>query len=61
MNMALSVIVIIGLVFIAAAPGEIAERREHKNKRAIRVCGIIGVFVWPAWIVAIVWSLTNPD
>lgn len=51
---------IILIVFLGAIPGEIAKRRGHKNAGAIKACGWIGVFVWPAWIVGLVWSLTDP-
>jgi len=47
-------------VFIAAIPGEIASRRGHKNAGAIRLCGYIGILIWPCWLVGLVWSLTDP-
>ncbi len=49
-------------VILAAALllGWIAERRGHHNAEAIHVCGIIGVFIWPAWIVALIWAHTRP-
>lgn len=37
-------------------PGSIASRRRHPNTTAIRVCGIVGFFAPPLWIVAVIWA-----
>ena len=42
-------------------PGANARKRGHPNAQAISVCGWIGLLVWPAWVVALVWSYTGPD
>lgn len=44
---------------LAAAPGYIARSRRHSKADAINTCGWIGLFVWPAWIVALVWAYTE--
>jgi len=49
------------LIFIAGLPGLIAERRRHPNANAIIVCGLVGILIWPAWIVAFIWAFTGPD
>ena len=54
--------IVIGLAVILALgywPGMVAKRRGHPNATAIRICGLIGVLIWPAWIVALVWAYTG--
>jgi hypothetical protein len=51
-------------LLICPIPGIIAQCRRHRNTTAIWVCGVIGGFVWPFWLVALIWSLTanvEPD
>lgn len=48
------------LLFVALLPGFVARRRGHPNATAISICGLIGAFFFPAWIVAIVWAYTGP-
>ena len=54
-------IVAVAAVLLAGLPGLIAAKRRHPNAEAIQVCGIIGIFIWPCWIVALVWAYTGPD
>ena len=46
---------------IGGYPGYIARRRGHVNAEAISLCGWIGLVIWPAWFVALIWSRTGPD
>lgn len=45
---------------LAWLPGKIAADRGHHNAQAIAVCGWLGLLVFPAWIVALVWAYTAP-
>ena len=47
-------------LFVALLPGIIARRRGHPSATAISICGLLGAFFFPAWIVAIVWAYTGP-
>lgn len=49
------------IISLAWLPGRIAKRRGHANATAIRVCGVIGLIIWPCWIVALIWAYTGPD
>jgi hypothetical protein len=60
----LTVVILAGLfvvLVIGYLPGLIAARRGHANATAIRVCGFLGLLIWPCWIVALVWAYTGPD
>jgi len=53
---------VLGLVVLfGAIPGVIARQRGHRNATAILVCGLVGLVVWPAWVVALVWAFTSPS
>jgi cytochrome b561 len=47
--------------FVGCLPGHIARGRGHENAQAIRICGLIGILIWPCWIVALIWAFTGPD
>ena len=52
---------IVLVIVLARAPGAIARDRGHPSAEAINICGWIGLLVWPAWWVALVWAYTGPD
>lgn len=60
MEAATYIFVLIIIIALAVAPGEIATRRGHKNAAAIKACGYIGLIFPPAWFVGIIWSFTKP-
>jgi len=49
-----------GIVLFAGLPGWVAEHRGHHNTDAIRLCGVIGLLIWPCWLVALIWAHTRP-
>jgi ABC-type dipeptide/oligopeptide/nickel transport system permease component len=49
------------VVLLGCIPGIIARRRGHENALAIRICGMVGILIWPCWIVALIWAYTGPD
>ena len=54
-------IALLGLAYWAATlPGNIARTRRHPHRDAISLCGLIGAFIWPMWLVALVWAHTVP-
>lgn len=56
------ILVLIGLLLVLAAwPIVTAKKRGHASQEAITVCTIVGLFIWPAWIVALIWAYTGPD
>ena len=49
------------LIAIGFIPGDIAKTRGHPNTAAVRVCGLVGIVLWPAWFVALIWAYTGPS
>lgn len=45
-------------VWLAGLPGRIARSRGHADADAIRLCGLVGLVLPIAWVVAIVWAHT---
>jgi len=47
-------------IALAYLPGRIARRRGHASHEAIHVCGLVGLLIWPAWWVALIWAYSGP-
>lgn len=56
MGMVIGGATVVGL--LAGIPGFVAGQRGHPQAGAIGLCGFLGVVLFPAWIVALVWALT---
>jgi len=56
----IAVVVVLTLVLIRL-PGKIARRRYHPSADAINVCALVGIVLWPAWVVALIWAHTGVD
>jgi hypothetical protein len=52
-------VILAGILFLGLGPGLIAKRRGHPSMEAIRILGVIGLLIWPCWIVALVWAYTG--
>lgn len=57
----LAILVLVFVVAFAILPIYVARRRGHASREAITVCTIVGLFIWPAWVVALIWAYTGPD
>jgi Protein of unknown function (DUF3302) len=53
--------IIVAAIFLGAWPGKIAERRNHHQAEAIKVCGWLGILTLGIlWPLALIWAYTNP-
>jgi len=50
-------IVVILIAMLATMPGFVASDRKHKQARAVRYMGYVGVFFWPLYIAALIWAI----
>ena len=56
-----SVIVIIaGIVKLHQLPGKIARERCHPQYKAIEICSLLGLLVFPFWMAALIWAYVRP-
>ena len=54
------IVIVVGIVKIHELPGEIAARRKHPQAEAIRVCSLMGLIVFPFWMIALLWAYMRP-
>jgi hypothetical protein len=47
-------------LFIYFLPAIIAHKRDHKNRTAILVLNIFAGWTAVGWLIALIWSFTNP-
>src|SRR5947207_2572973 len=48
------------IIYLIYLPIAVARQRGHPQKEAIAVCTVLGLFLWPLWLVALVWAHTVP-
>lgn len=53
-------IIVVGIITVHELPGKIARRRGHPQAEAIRICSLLGLIVFPFWMVALLWAYTRP-
>jgi hypothetical protein len=51
--------IILGIIKIHTYPGKIAEERGHPQKDAIEVTSLLGLIIFPFWMVALIWAYSG--
>jgi len=51
--------IILGIVKIHTYPGKVAEQRGHPQKDAIEVTSLLGLLIFPLWMLALVWAYSG--
>jgi len=55
-----SVILIIwGIVILHTYPAKVAKRKNHPQTKAIEITSLLGLLVFPLWMLALVWAYSN--
>lgn len=54
------VVIVIGIIKVHELPGKIAETRGHPQVEAIRICSLLGLIIFPFWMVALLWAYMKP-
>ena len=47
------------VIGIGMLPTIVAYKTHHKNLVAIMITQIIGFFLWPLWVAALIWSFVK--
>jgi len=55
----LALAIIAAIVLMAWTPGHVARTRNHRSAEAISICGWLSLFLWPLWLVAVIWAHTG--
>jgi uncharacterized membrane protein len=53
-------VIVIGIVKLHELPGNIAQSRGHPQVDAIRICSLLGLIVFPFWMMALLWAYMKP-
>ncbi|MBC8179012.1 MAG: DUF3302 domain-containing protein [Desulfobacteraceae bacterium] len=51
--------IILGIVKIHTYPGKIAKARNHPQTQAIEVTSLLGLIIFPLWMLALVWAYSG--
>ena len=51
--------IILGIIKIHTYPGKVAEARGHPQKDAIEATSLMGLMIFPLWMLALVWSYSG--
>ena len=51
--------IILGIVKIHTYPGKIAKSRNHPQTQAIEVTSLLGLIIFPLWMLALVWAYSG--
>ena len=55
------VIIIAGIILIHDLPYHIAKRRDHPQQDAIRCMSIMGLVLFPLWLLSMVWAFMRSE
>ncbi len=53
-------VIVVGIITVHELPGKIARRRGHPQAEAISICSLLGLIVFPFWMVALLWAYMRP-
>jgi len=51
--------IILGIIKIHTYPGKIARERKHPQEKAIEVTSLLGLLVFPLWMLALIWAYSG--
>jgi uncharacterized membrane protein len=54
------ILVALGIYKLHGYPGKVAKARNHPQVAAIKALSIMGLLVFPFWMVALVWAYMKP-
>jgi uncharacterized membrane protein len=54
------IVIVVGIIKLHELPGKIAKDRGHRQAEAIRICSLLGLLIFPFWMIALLWAYTKP-
>lgn len=51
--------IVLGIIKIHTYPGKVAAARNHPQKEAIEVTSLLGLIIFPLWMLALVWAYSG--
>ena len=53
-------VIVVGIIKLHELPGNIAQSRGHPQLDAIRICSLLGLIIFPFWMMALIWAYMKP-
>ena len=53
------IVITLGIIKIHTYPGKIAKARNHPQAQAIEVTSLLGLIIFPFWMIALIWAYSN--
>jgi hypothetical protein len=54
-------VAVVLLYVLAKIPSWVARARGHRHTGGILLCSLVGLVIWPVWLIAFVWAcLASP-
>jgi len=54
------VLIVTTIVCLHMVPGKVARANNHPQVKAIEACSLMGLIIFPFWMVAMVWANFRP-
>ena len=54
------IVIILFIIFVHSMPGKIARKRDNPQAEAIEILSLLGLLIFPLWMVALIWSYMKP-
>ena len=51
--------IILGIIKIHTYPGKVAKARNHPQEKAIEVTSLLGLIIFPLWMLALIWAYSG--
>ena len=48
------------IVALHTVPGKVARKNNHPQLKAIEICSLMGLIIFPFWMIAMVWANYRP-
>ena len=53
-------VIVLGIITVHNLPGKVARKRGHPQVEAIHICSLLGLIIFPFWMVALLWAYIVP-
>ena len=53
------IVILLGIVKLHTYPGQVAEQRGHPQKEAIEATSVMGLIIFPLWMLALIWAYSG--
>ena len=54
------VLIVYTIVVLHMVPGKVARKNNHPQLKAIEICSLMGLIIFPFWMIAMVWAHVRP-